>query len=132
MSTMSMSTMSMFTMPHHVHLVQHCSPGEAAGKEDKEQGARLEEGLEAGHHPGEEPSNEIAKAKTKSTSSNIMSPNQIGHNDVCNHTCAHTFLRDLGVDKWTDVSAEVGDTITSGGGGGCQCSQYSRMRPMTN
>ena len=42
-----------------------------------------------------------------------MSPNQIGHNDVCNHTCAHTFLRDLGVDKWTDVSAEVGDTITT-------------------
>ena len=69
---MSMSTMSMFTMPHHVHLVQHCSPGEAAGKEDKEQGARLEEGLEAGHHPGEEPSNEIAKAKTKSTSLNII------------------------------------------------------------
>ena len=42
-----------------------------------------------------------------------MSFNQIGHNDVCNHTCARTFLRDLGVDKWTDVSAEVGDTITS-------------------
>jgi len=31
----------------------------------------------------------------------------IGHNDVCNHTCPRTFLRDLGVDKSTDVSAKA-------------------------
>ena len=36
---------------------------------------------------------------------------KIGHNDVCNHTCERTFLRDLGVDKWTDVSAEVGGVV---------------------
>ena len=38
-------------------------------------------------------------------------PNQIGHNDVCNHTCPRTFLRDLGVDKSTDVSAKVRNNI---------------------
>ena len=38
--------------------------------------------------------------------------NQIGHNDVCNHTCPRTFLRDLGVDKSTDVSAKVHYNVT--------------------
>ena len=38
--------------------------------------------------------------------------NQIGHNDVCNHTCPRTFLRDLGVDKSTDVSAKVHFNVT--------------------
>ena len=38
--------------------------------------------------------------------------NQIGHNDVCNHTCPRTFLRDLGVDKSTDVSAKVRNKYT--------------------
>jgi len=31
----------------------------------------------------------------------------VGHNDVCNHTCDRTLLRDLGIDKETDISAEA-------------------------
>ena len=42
-----------------------------------------------------------------------VAPNQIGHNDVCNHTCPRTFLRDLGVDKSTDVSAKVRNNVTN-------------------
>ena len=32
----------------------------------------------------------------------------VGHNDLCNYTCPNTLMRDLGMDKNTDISSKVG------------------------